>query len=158
VCVCVRGCLCKCTLTHVHRYTCTETHMCDIETESAKIAVECALFVINDNLSMTQHTQTQHTENIWGVSTLLPSMEYMSVCQKSLHAKAQISQSDSDTKNVQFKLQCTEKLLGDVVKSINDINIALLQIKRTVNEAEVTSLQQKSKLHNKTKHIRSQSI
>jgi hypothetical protein len=88
----------------------------------------------------------------------LPSMEYMSVCQKSLHAKAQISQSDSDTKNVQFKLQCTEKLLGDVVKSINDINIALLQIKRTVNEAEVTSLQQKSKLHNKTKHIRSQSI
>ena len=84
-------------------------------------------------------------------------MKNLSMCQQFIDTNALDSQYGYDTKTVKFKLQCTEKLLSDVIRSTNDIKIALLQIKATVNDIEVVSLQQKSRSHKTTKNRRSHS-
>ena len=126
--------------------------MYNTEFETAKVAVQCALFAIHDDPSMSKHT-----ENMWGYSTPLPPMENLSMCQQFIDTNTLDSQYADDTKTVKFKLQCTEKLLSDVIRSTNDIKIALLQIKATVNDIEVVSLQQKSRSHKTTKNRRSHS-
>ena len=122
------------------------------EMESAKIAVQCALFAVENEPFMPPHT-----ENIWGHPNVLLQKKNSSVCHQLMKTNVHDTQSVVDMKTIKFKLQCTEKLLGDVIQNTNDIKISLLQIKATVHDIEIASLQQKTKPPKTNRNKRSHS-
>jgi hypothetical protein len=95
--------------------------MDDIDAEVAKIAVECALYALDtDVLSIDDY----NTASIWGSSKLPLPIETIPV-------KYVI-----DTNAVQFRLRCVENLLGKVMQTTNDMQLAVTQINAMVKNVE----------------------
>jgi hypothetical protein len=86
------------------------------DTEVAKLSVECALYVLDRD--------DHNTPSIWGSSNLSVPMDHTPV-------KYVI-----DTNAVQFRLRSIENLLGNVIQTTNDMQLAVTQINAMVKNVQ----------------------